>query len=110
MWMVLNALIVLAVSILAILALLALSHTRLRPQGDANDLAGLLFGAVGILYGALLAFVVFATWESYSGAEQAVTMEGATLVAAYRDSQQFPEPHRTEIQAALRTYTNKVLA
>ena len=110
MWMVLNALIVVAVSALAVAGFMALNRTRFRPQGDANDVAGLIFGAVGILYGALLAFVVFATWESYAGAEEAVTMEGATLVAVYRDSQQFPEPERTEIQAALRLYTNKVLA
>src|SRR4051812_25994436 len=110
MWMVLNALIVLAVSSLAVAGYMAVSRTRFRPQGDANDVAGLIFGAVGILYGALLAFVVFATWESYSGAEAAVTTEGATLIAVYRDSQEFPEPQRTEIQAALRTYTNTVLA
>ena len=111
MWMMLTAIGVLAVSVAAVAGLFVIRKSqRLDRHLGENDVAGLLFGAVGILYGALLAFVVFATWESYAGAEYAVTMEAADLVAVYRDTQQFPEPVRHDVQDALRTYTNKVLA
>jgi formylglycine-generating enzyme required for sulfatase activity len=111
MWMVLTALVVTTVSVVAVGGLLIVRRTqRLQRHLGENDVAGILFGAVGILYGALLAFVVFATWEGYSRAEQAVTMEAADLVAVYRDTQQFPTPLRQDIQGALRTYANQVMA
>jgi len=111
MWMLMTALAVVAMSLLALAGLLIVRRTHwLQRHLGENDVPGLIFGAVGILYGALLAFVVFATWESYAGAEQAVTMEAADLVAVYRDTQQFPDPQRNEIQIALRTYADKVMA
>jgi len=77
--------------------------------GVANEVAGLLFNAVGILYGALLAFIVFATWESFSAAQAAVTAEAADLVGVYRDTQQFPEPVRGQVQLLLRSYPRTVM-
>lgn len=110
MWFLVAAAVVAGVSMVAILGLLVLRKTgRLSRHLGDNDVAGLLFGAVGILYGALLAFIVFATWETYSGAEQAVTMEAADIVAVYRDSEQFPVPLREQTQAALRTYLGVVM-
>lgn len=71
--------------------------------GD-NEVPGILFGALAALYGALLAFVVFATWESYARAEDAVTNEAADLIAAYRDTQSFPDRLRIQAQFRLRSY------
>jgi hypothetical protein len=110
MWFVLSALWVVVAAMGAVAGLMLVRRTRLGRHLGENDVAGLLFGAVGVLYGALLAFVVFAEWESYSGAEQAVVSEGADLVAVYRDSQTFPDPIRPQVQTALRTYTNTVMA
>lgn len=110
MWFVLSALWVVVAAMVAVAGLVVVRRTRLQRHLGENDVAGLLFGAVGVLYGALLAFVVFAEWESYSGAEQAVVQEAADLVAVYRDSQEFPDPVRQEVQAALRTYSSKVMA
>ena len=60
---------VLAASALAVGGLLLVRRTTsMRRHLGENDVAGLLFGAVGVLYGALLAFVVFAAWEGYSPA------------------------------------------
>ena len=107
-WIALASLVVGGVALAAVAGLLVF---RLLARGHPgnNDVAGILFGAVGILYGALLAFIVFATWESYSGAEREVTTEGADIIAVYRDTQQFPDPLREQTQAALRTYLNAVM-
>jgi hypothetical protein len=103
----LGALAIAVVSGLAIGGLLIVRRLmRIDPE---NEVAGLLFSAVGVVYGALLAFIVFATWESYSNAEQAVAAEAAQLVAVYRDTQVFPEPQRHDVQDALRKYTNQVM-
>lgn len=111
LWIVLATLGVLAVSAFAVAGLLLVRRTTsLRRHLGENDVAGLLFGAVGVLYGALLAFVVFAAWEGYSRAEQAVTAEAADLVAVYRDSEQFSQPLRGQVQEALRKYANTVMS
>jgi Protein of unknown function (DUF4239) len=84
--------------------------TRFGRHFNENEVTGALFAVVGVVYGALLAFVVFATWESYAGAQQAVTQEAADVVTVYRDTQTFPEPQHTQAQAALRDYVNSVVA
>jgi hypothetical protein len=109
MWIALAAIIVIGVALLSVVGLLVFRRVARGHLGN-NDVAGLLFGAVGILYGALLAFIVFATWEGYSGAEHAVTAEGADVIAVYRDTQDFPSPSRELVQAALRTYVANVMS
>jgi hypothetical protein len=109
-WLLIVLLNILGASLVAVAGLVLVRRVRrFRPDVAENEVAGLLFAVMGVVYGALLAFVVFATWESFAGAQQAVTTEAADLVAAYRDTQTFPEPQRTQSQAALRTYANAVI-
>jgi hypothetical protein len=111
MWLVWVAAGVALASALAVAGLLAVRRSpRFHKYLGENDVPGILFGGIGVLYGALLGFVVFGTWESYDGAEQAVTVEAAQLVTVYRDSQTFPQSLETQIQAALRKYANDVMA
>lgn len=102
------------VALASALAVAGLLYVRRSPRFHSylgeNDVPGILFGGVGVLYGALLGFVVFGTWESYAGAEQAVTSEAAQLVGVYRDSQTFPQPLQGQIQASLRDYADAVMA
>jgi len=79
-----------------------------RDKG-AHDVAGFLYAVIGVIYGVLLAFVVFAVWQRYDAIDQAVTAEAADLVAVFRDTQTFPPPLQAEAQAALRTYANEVM-
>jgi Protein of unknown function (DUF4239) len=110
-WVVLAPLCVLAVSIVAILGLFLVRRIpAFARQFNENEVAGLLYQAMGVVYGALLAFIVFATWESFANAQLAVTQEAADLVAAYRDTQTFPEPQRTQAQSTFRFYVNAVMA
>ncbi|MEA2621395.1 MAG: hypothetical protein QOH61_305 [Chloroflexota bacterium] len=110
-WFLLIAAGVVLASLLAVAGLLLVRRSpRFERYIGDNDVPGLLFGALGALYGALLAFVVFGTWDSYTRAEAAVTTEGAQLVGVYRDTQLFPEPLRQDAQAALRTYAETVVA
>lgn len=104
-------LVIATVALVSVAGLLIVRRTtRLQRHLGENDVGGLLFNAVGILYGALLAFIVFAVWESYSRAEAAVTAEGAAVIAVYRDTQEFPDGLRQQSQLALRTYVASVMA
>jgi hypothetical protein len=104
------------IAILALVVLAAVTGViavrrsqRFERHFHENEVAGLLFSVMGVVYGALLAFVVFATWESYAGAQQAVVAEAADLVAVYRDTQTFPDPQRGQAQTALRAYASTVM-
>lgn len=96
-----------------ILALVALSivrpYVRRSLREYHNDVAGFMFAVVGVVYGVLAAFVVFAVWQQYTTADSAASTEGATLIAMYQEAQPFPAPIRNEIQGALRNYTQAVV-
>ena len=93
-------------AIVGFLVLRRLGHVH-HTERD-NTIGGYLFSAVGLVYAVVLAFVVFAVWERYSGLEQAVTDEAAALVGVFRDSQALPEPARGQAQEALRSYVREV--
>jgi len=70
---------------------------------------GLIFATVALLYSVLMAFVVFSVWQRFTDSAHAVTGEAAAAVVAYRDTQAFPEPLRSEAQAAFRAYLGEVM-
>ncbi len=83
---------------------------RFRPVEGHNDITGFVFATVGVLFSVLLAFVVIAVWDRFTDTQESVSTEAATMVTAYRDTQNFPEPERSVAQAAYRTYANKIVA
>jgi hypothetical protein len=74
-----------------------------------NDFIGLIFATVALLYSVLMAFVVFSVWQRFTDSAHTVTNEAAAAVVAYRDTQTFPEPLRSEAQAAFRSYLTEVM-
>jgi hypothetical protein len=95
---------------LAVGGLLVARRTLRLPHGAGDhDVAGVLYAAVGAIYGVLLAFIVVVVWDRYAAADQAVTTEAADLVVAFRDTQTFPEPQRAQAQASLRSYAEYVM-
>jgi len=74
-----------------------------------NDFVGLIFAQIALLYSVLMAFVVFSAYQRFTDAGASVTREAAAAVVAYRDTQFFPEPLRSEAAAALRSYVNEVM-
>src|SRR3954453_2853130 len=83
---------------------------RFRPVEGHNDITGFVFATVGVLFSVLLAFVVIAVWDRFTATQESVSTEAATMVTAYRDTENFPEPEREVAQAAYRTYANKIIA
>jgi len=75
-----------------------------------NDITGFVFATVGVLYGVLLAFVVVAVWDEFTNAEDDVRQEAALMVAAYRDTQLFPDAQRVDAQADFRAYARALVA
>ena len=98
----------------AILSLAASLVTRRwiqsRLSEGHNDVAGFIFATIGVIYAVLLAFVVFAVWDRFSKADDAVSSEAAALVTVYRDAQVLPPPQRHAAQQALISYARTVPA
>jgi hypothetical protein len=74
-----------------------------------NDFIGLIFAQIALLYSVLMAFVVFSAYQRFTAAGESVTDEAAAVVVAYRDTQIFPEPIRSEAAAAFRSYVKEVM-
>ena len=94
---------------LAVGGLLVLRRLSRGQSPRHNDFIGLIFAQVALLYSVLMAFVVFSAWQRFTDAASTVTNEAAAAVVAYRDTQAFPEPVRSEAQAALRAYVDEVM-
>jgi hypothetical protein len=89
-----------------------LALLRRNDRGEAhqhNDFIGMVFAQVALLYSVLLAFMVFSTWQRFTDSSSSVSEEADAVVVAYRDTEIFPEPTRSEAQAALRSYVKEVM-
>ena len=63
---------------------------------------------VGLVYGALLGFVIVVAWEQFSSAETNVSNEASTLITMYRQTVGMPVPEQTQMRVLLRKYTDAV--
>jgi hypothetical protein len=83
---------------------------RLITRDDAhNDVYGVYFSMVGLLYAILLAFVVVVAWEQFNSAEESTHTEVTRLSNLFRDSEPFPPENRDRIQGALVAYVQSVV-
>ena len=73
-----------------------------------NEIAGFKFAVVGVFYAVMLAFVVVAVWEDYSGTEDAVRNEAKATVDLYRVAFALPEKSGRDIQGHIITYVQDV--
>lgn len=63
---------------------------------------------VGLVYGALLGFVIVVAWEQFSSASANVSNEASTLTTMYRQTVGMPVPEQSEMRVLLRKYTDSV--
>ena len=74
-----------------------------------NDVAGFIYGVLGVVYAVLLGFTAIIVWEQFRKAQEGVEAEANALVDLYRDAQVFPLEVRGQIEARLRDYTRLVV-
>ncbi len=96
-----------------LLATLAVGYVvgKIAPRDirmEHNDLAGFILAVIGVIYAVLLAFVTIGVWERFQQAESRSYEEAGSLALVYRDADSFPQ--RRELRAAVRTYTEAVVA
>jgi hypothetical protein len=101
---------VVAGAAIAVLGFQLFLRYRPRSRDEAyNDVHGVYFSMVGLLYAILLAFVVVVAWEQFNAAENSTHTEVTRLSNLLRDAQPLPDEHRIRIQTAILTYMQNVV-
>src|SRR5438552_18270332 len=92
------------------LALVAFSWVR-RRNFESVDTDGAMdpLGLVGVVYGLILALVVFGLWTNFSAAHDTVTNEAAALAQVTLDVRALPSDDRARVEGAISRYIHTVL-
>jgi predicted nucleic acid-binding protein len=75
---------------------------------ENHEVAAIIFNAFGLLYGVVVAFVVFVTWSGYDDATKNLQMEANEADDIFHIAKAFPEPTNKIIQRGLMDYTASV--
>src|SRR5881398_1416428 len=73
-----------------------------------HEVAAIIFNAFGLLYGVVVAFVVFVTWSGYDDATKNLQMEANEVDDIFHIAKAFPNPANKIIQQGLIDYTASV--
>ena len=73
-----------------------------------HEVAAIIFNAFSLLYGVVVAFVVFVTWSGYDDATKNLQMEANEVDDIFHISKAFPDPVNKIIQQGLIDYTASV--
>jgi len=88
--------------------LLTLKAIRKRiPQEllkESHEVAGYIYNAVCIIYAVLIAFVVYATWNSLKETNTIIEQESNHLLDLYYNASAFPDSIRKDIETTIRDY------
>jgi hypothetical protein len=71
---------------------------------ENHEVAAIIFNAFGLLYGVVVAFVVFVTWGGYDDAKKNLEMEANEADDIFHITKTFPEPAGRMIQQGLMDY------
>jgi len=74
-----------------------------------NDVAGFIYGVIGVVYAVLLGFTAIMVWEQFRNAQEEVEREADALADLYRDAQTFPPDVRDEVAVRVRAYARAVI-
>jgi hypothetical protein len=75
--------------------------------GEHNDVAGVLLGLVGAIYGIMLAFVVVSVYSTFMEAERTVRAEASEIAEVYADTRGLPIA--AAIEAGVDAYVHDVV-
>src|SRR5207248_8644571 len=75
---------------------------------ENHEVAAIIFNAFGLLYGVVVAFVVFVTWSGYDDATKNLQMEANEIDDIFHIAKAFPDPANKIIQQGLIDYTASV--
>ena len=75
---------------------------------ENHEVAAIIFNAFGLLYGVVVAFVVFVPWGGYDDAKKNLELEANEAADIFHITKTFPDPARGMIQPGLIDYIASV--
>jgi hypothetical protein len=85
---------------------------RLRASAKltlSNEVTGILFGAISLVYSLILAFVIVAVWEDYNDTKRTIQAETDQLNAIVAHTSTLPDRLRNEFGKAMYAYCDQVV-
>ena len=82
---------------------------RMRVTAEDSHFVGPLVHSIMVFYGLVLALIAVNVFETYAECSRIVSTEATSIAMLYRDAGSYPEPARSELQAALRDYVGYVI-
>jgi hypothetical protein len=89
--------------------LLVRRSVTLSTLENHNQVAGYIYGVVGVVYAVLLAFIAIVVWQQHTNVQTQVEQEANQLGDLYRNAQVFPAEIRTRLQNQIRAYSRIVV-
>jgi hypothetical protein len=74
-----------------------------------NNVAGYIYGVIGVVYAVLLGFTAIMVWEQFRNAQEGVEREADALADLYRDAQNFPPEVREQVALRVHAYARAVI-
>lgn len=74
-----------------------------------NEVAGIIFGAIALVYSLILAFVIVAVWENYNDLEKTIQTETDGLNSILSHTSTMPAQMKADFGQAILNYCNKVV-
>ena len=76
---------------------------------QCNEIAGLVFGAISIIYSLILAFVIVAVWDDYDNLNKSIQMETDKLNSILAHSSALPDSVRQIVGKSVYNYCDQVI-
>ena len=74
-----------------------------------HDVAGAIYGTLGVMYAVLLGFSVIVVWQGFDKSSTNVQMEANCLEDLYRDSQAYQQEFKDQVRGLLTEYVNIIV-
>jgi hypothetical protein len=106
-----NALLVSLASVIAVSILLYLFEKFFSKLKEplSDEVVGIYFNFIGVLFTLILAFVVVAAWEDYDNAMHSAENEAHKLLYTYEDASELSPENRKQVQEKILVYLHSVI-
>ena len=87
-----------------------LTRLIVKPPAIAhNDLAGFLYGVIGVIYAVLLGMTAVAAWDDYQSIKRTTILEANALQNLVHGLAAHPEPQRSQLRETTERYVRSVI-
>jgi len=84
--------------------------TKKKPVRHNNEVAGIIFGVITLIYSLIIAFVIIAVWENYEDLNETMENEAADLNTVLVHSNILPDSLKESVDLAIENYCQKVVS